>query len=139
LDVWEDEPKIDLTILEKALLATPHIAGHSLQSKYRATAMIYLAAIQQGILTEKAIEPISVPHKAVSVANAKDWRDVVLAMFDPRVVTKAMKEELMKDNASFDVIRKTFGNRFEFGFIDLMDVNLSEADSDLLSKLKGVN
>ncbi|WP_295940713.1 4-phosphoerythronate dehydrogenase [uncultured Alistipes sp.] len=39
LDVWEHEPRIDRRLLERALLATPHIAGYSEQGKANATAM----------------------------------------------------------------------------------------------------
>lgn len=39
LDVWEHEPRIDPALLERAALATPHIAGYSLQGKANATAM----------------------------------------------------------------------------------------------------
>lgn len=39
LDVWEHEPEIDRTLLEHALLATPHIAGYSAQGKANATAL----------------------------------------------------------------------------------------------------
>lgn len=38
-DVWENEPNIDLDVLSKATLATPHIAGYSKQGKANATAM----------------------------------------------------------------------------------------------------
>ena len=39
IDVWEHEPDIDRRLLEKAVIATPHIAGYSLQGKANATAM----------------------------------------------------------------------------------------------------
>ncbi len=39
LDVWEHEPDLDRTLLDRALLATPHIAGYSLQGKANATAL----------------------------------------------------------------------------------------------------
>lgn len=38
LDVWEHEPHLDHTLLDRALLATPHIAGYSEQGKANATA-----------------------------------------------------------------------------------------------------
>ncbi len=38
LDVWENEPDINLQLLEKALVATPHIAGYSLDGKANGTA-----------------------------------------------------------------------------------------------------
>ncbi len=37
LDVWENEPNLDLELLERAELATSHIAGYSLQGKANAT------------------------------------------------------------------------------------------------------
>ena len=40
LDCWEGEPRVNLSLLEKAFVATPHIAGYSIQGKQRGTAMI---------------------------------------------------------------------------------------------------
>lgn len=45
LDVWEHEPAIDRTLLDRALIATPHIAGYSEQGKANATAMSVLSLI----------------------------------------------------------------------------------------------
>ena len=39
LDVWEHEPHLDPQLLDRALLATPHVAGYSEQGKATATAM----------------------------------------------------------------------------------------------------
>jgi erythronate-4-phosphate dehydrogenase len=39
LDVWEQEPEIDLALLELVTLATPHIAGYSADGKANGTAM----------------------------------------------------------------------------------------------------
>ena len=41
LDVWEDEPNIDLALLDLAELGTPHIAGYSIDGKIRATEMMF--------------------------------------------------------------------------------------------------
>ncbi|WP_104202458.1 4-phosphoerythronate dehydrogenase PdxB [Billgrantia saliphila] len=43
LDVWENEPDIDPTLRGLAELATPHIAGHSLDGKLRGTHQVYTA------------------------------------------------------------------------------------------------
>jgi hypothetical protein len=43
LDVWESEPDIDLELLHHVAIATPHIAGYSLDAKIRGTDMIYQA------------------------------------------------------------------------------------------------
>ena len=39
LDVWEHEPRLDPQLLDRTLLATPHVAGYSEQGKATATAM----------------------------------------------------------------------------------------------------
>ena len=40
IDCWEHEPEINLSLLEKAFVATPHIAGYSADGKRRGTAMV---------------------------------------------------------------------------------------------------
>jgi len=40
LDVWEKEPTIDLALLERVDLATPHIAGYSYDGKVNGTRMV---------------------------------------------------------------------------------------------------
>ena len=44
LDVWEGEPEISLSLMERVAIATPHIAGYSYDGKVRGTRMIYEAA-----------------------------------------------------------------------------------------------
>ena len=46
LDVFEHEPEISSELLELLALATPHIAGYSLEGKARGTQMIYEAFCQ---------------------------------------------------------------------------------------------
>ena len=46
LDVWENEPEIDIHLLEHVDLGTPHIAGYSLDGKANGTAMIYKAVCE---------------------------------------------------------------------------------------------
>ncbi len=40
IDCWENEPNINPVLLDRAYIATPHIAGYSRQGKQRATRMI---------------------------------------------------------------------------------------------------
>jgi erythronate-4-phosphate dehydrogenase len=40
IDVWENEPVIDLDLMAKAFIATPHIAGYSTDGKANGTAMV---------------------------------------------------------------------------------------------------
>lgn len=43
LDVWPGEPEIDANMLVSSVVATPHVAGYSIDGKNRASAMIYRA------------------------------------------------------------------------------------------------
>jgi len=46
LDVFEGEPSLDYELIKHCLLATPHIAGYSLEGKSRGTEMLYQAWCQ---------------------------------------------------------------------------------------------
>lgn len=43
LDVWEDEPQIMAELIPLVDIATPHIAGHSIEGKEKGTVMVYEA------------------------------------------------------------------------------------------------
>lgn len=135
LDVWEGEPDINIEILTDAMIATPHIAGYSLQSKYRGIEMIYKAALAHGILGNHSVEKVLFPTKKIDVNFAENWRDVVLAILNPLEITFHMKGELTTKKESFDVIRKSYMNRFEFAFIELEKLNLPEQDRSILKSL----
>lgn len=47
IDCWEGEPYIPMRLLDKAVIATPHIAGYSLQGKQRASYMAAAAVAEK--------------------------------------------------------------------------------------------
>ena len=53
IDTWEGEPKLNLQLLEKAVIATPHIAGYSADGKANATRMSLQAIAQFLMKNEK--------------------------------------------------------------------------------------
>ena len=59
LDVWEGEPAINTTLMQQIHLATPHIAGHSIEGKLMATAMLYQAYCRAFDLTITRFAPSS--------------------------------------------------------------------------------
>lgn len=124
LDVWENEPTIDQDVLDKALIATPHIAGYSVQSKYRGIEMLYHAAIQQGVIPALDLPAIDYPHVDLPIVKEpSDWRDVALAIYNPLLTTKLMKETLNQNEDKFDWLRKHFQERHEFDFVKLNNIN----------------
>ncbi|MCM1376857.1 MAG: 4-phosphoerythronate dehydrogenase [Clostridium sp.] len=68
VDTWKGEPRIDKDLLELAFIATPHIAGYSLQGKERATRMV-LEALKRKFdvnVVTTGLEPQYEPLKEVT-------------------------------------------------------------------------
>lgn len=135
LDVWENEPKIDVEVLDGAMIATPHIAGYSLQSKYRGIEMVYAAAVQQEVVQENSGKNFLFPRKKISIEHANTWQDVVLCVFNPVTVTREMRQMLAYDPTGFDSLRKKFADRYEFAFVEWESVSLSALDKLFLKSL----
>ncbi len=79
LDVWENEPNINIDLLDKVLLGTPHIAGYSLDGKLNALKQVYDAATQYfGLPAHWQSEFTSIPSDSAQIkiprglSNAED-------------------------------------------------------------------
>jgi len=119
-DVWENEPHIDLEVVKEALIATQHIAGHSIQGKYRGIEMIYQKACDMGVIASRHVQSIDYPRKKIILeGRTLSWRDIALEIFDPLAYTTYVKSELLNATKTFDQLRKEFVKRYEFGFVDL--------------------
>jgi erythronate-4-phosphate dehydrogenase len=137
LDVFENEPVIDREVYQPAVIATPHIAGYSVQSKFRGIEMIYQAACQHKIIHPKSMKEIKYPTQELSLNNTDmDWRDVILKIYDPSSTTQEMKQALMENENVFDELRKKFQKRNEFAYIKIIDENLNERDKLILKCLE---
>lgn len=136
LDVWEHEPHIDLAIVEKTLIATPHIAGYSVQSKYRSMEMLYQAALAAEIIKAEKINPLPYPHKKISLENSIiPWQEVLLKIFDPVSTSQNMKKVLSLQLDTFDNLRKNFQDRYEWDYVECKQLQLTSEDRVLLEKL----
>jgi phosphoglycerate dehydrogenase-like enzyme len=141
LDVWEDEPRIDKQILEQACIATPHIAGYSVQSKIRGIEMIYRIACDKNIIEPKPISPIVMPKQRLNfVGREHHWQEIVLGVFNPMVITDMMRTLLLpSDNEElghvFDEMRNQFNYRYEFGYTNIANAEISASDGAVLAGL----
>lgn len=89
IDVWENEPDINLTLLNKVFLGTPHIAGYSADGKANATRMSLDSLCRFfHIRAEYHIEP---PHPEQPVLTATSLAEAYLQMYDPRRDSEALK------------------------------------------------
>lgn len=96
IDCWEGEPNINLELLARAAIATPHIAGYSSEGKHRATAMA-LAAIEPSI--SGPLDPIASSPSLAEIA----------ASYNPLIDTAALKAQ----PAAFEALRNHYTYRPE--------------------------
>jgi erythronate-4-phosphate dehydrogenase len=118
LDVWEDEPRPRPESLEAADLATPHIAGYSLQAKFEASriACSHLGeALGFEINTGKPVWGISAYINA-----AKGVYSALRAYHPAFQLDPLLRQDPTSD--SFARLRNTFPLRMEFQDLELQQL-----------------
>ncbi|MBC8592588.1 4-phosphoerythronate dehydrogenase PdxB [Oscillospiraceae bacterium N12] len=89
IDVWENEPKINLELLNKVLLGTPHIAGYSADGKANATRMSLDALCRFfNTPTDYKITP---PEPQNKIVKASTLDEALLSIYDPRRDSEVLK------------------------------------------------
>ena len=142
LDVWEGEPQADVELAALCQLATPHIAGYSLDGKLRGTAQIYQACCQALGVAEQVSLTDLLPApwlSELSIDGSADpaWAlaSICRAVYDPRRDDADFRRSLVGDadtrRAGFDRLRKHYPMRRE---IDGLRVRI-QGDSAPLAAL----
>ena len=103
IDCWEKEPMIDTRLLELADVATPHIAGYSLQGKLRGSLMIYKALADHFGIDSALPEEMPPIARNITQRIAADSYDI---MAD----THALRQSGGKN---FEMLRNTYNFRNE--------------------------
>lgn len=128
LDVWEDEPGIDAGLRDLVALATPHIAGHSLDGKLRGSWMIQQALAEQ--LGQSSAVPFSelCPSPALSTLTLQRALPVeealrlcVRAVYDVRRDHDALQRQVLHEGLAkgFDRCRVHYPLRREFATLSV--------------------
>lgn len=137
-DVWEHEPHLDLDLLQRAAIATPHIAGYTVEAKLRGTLMLYEVAQKVFNLPKHQSSIALFPHLNLET-KAKSWQDAVLQCYDPWQDTQATQQALLNTENyahEFDNLRKHYKKRYEFASIHLkLPDGVVLKEKDLLRKL----
>lgn len=107
VDCWENEPDINPELLSLASVATPHIAGYSIEGKQRASQMAMDALCRH----------FGLPHLSVSGSQPKPVADAItvrtaLEGYDPFVDTEALRTAPNTARA-FETLRNTYNLRPE--------------------------
>ncbi|MFC5696339.1 4-phosphoerythronate dehydrogenase PdxB [Pseudomonas sp. GCM10022186] len=124
LDVWEGEPRVDVELARLCRIATPHIAGYSLDGKLRGTAQVYQAWCRASGQVERVQldELLPAPwldELTLDAACEPDWALATLcrAVYDPRRDDADFRRSLVGDEArrraAFDDLRKHYPVRRE--------------------------
>ena len=124
LDVWEGEPQVDVELADLCVLATPHIAGYSLDGKQRGTAQIYQALCDYLGQTPQVqlADLLPAPWLAKVELSANSDPAWALAMlcrgvYDPRRDDANFRRSLIgsveEQKLAFDALRKHYPERRE--------------------------
>ena len=89
IDVWENEPNINLSLLYKVFIGTPHIAGYSADGKANATRMSLDSLCRYfNIQADYHIDPPK-PENPIIIASTPT--EDYLKMYDPRQDCEALR------------------------------------------------
>jgi len=145
LDVWENEPTPDSELMRHCLIATPHIAGYSLDGKLNGTSMVYQKACDYfGLPKRRKLAQLTpqAPLRKISFSVEADAQFAVAktirSMYDVRddhfrMMGLASMAEGEKAK-SFDALRKDYPLRR-----DLNCLNVSLPNSALEQDLEPLN
>jgi len=126
LDVWEDEPNIDVELLEMVDIGTPHIAGYSFDGKVTGMIMIYKAAcehfgidVQYGIedfLPAAAVPKLEVDSKLVDIEDVlcRTVKRIYDIKKDDSNLRWILEQPVGKKGKYFSGLRKEYPVRREF-------------------------
>ena len=117
LDVFEHEPQISESLLSKLAIATPHIAGYTLEGKLRGTQIIYDA------LCEKlAVLPVLSMHQLLPLNTylwfeLKEHPDRLQKFYDIKKDDSALRNKVTNGKvkgSDFDQLRRDYHLRREW-------------------------
>ncbi|MBQ7856962.1 MAG: 4-phosphoerythronate dehydrogenase [Alistipes sp.] len=110
VDVWENEPNIDARLLDKAFVATPHVAGYSLQGKANASAMSVRAVASFLGMPLMNWYPEGVEHSSPKEISWEQMCGLIGEFCD----LKKESEPLKCGTADFESLRNRYAYRREF-------------------------
>jgi len=118
IDCWENEPQINLELLEKCFLATPHIAGYSQDGKANGTQQIIMALSRHFNLSIRDWEPENIPNpdNPEIIINSKNKSDQAI-LTEAVLHTYPIWEDdkRLRDNPSiFEKLRGDYPIRREY-------------------------
>ncbi|WP_318454063.1 4-phosphoerythronate dehydrogenase [Photobacterium leiognathi] len=130
LDVFEQEPLVDLELLPYLAFATPHVAGYGLEGKARGTTMVFnrfceFLGLNKQVEASELLPVAPVPQVQLS----RQWDEATLfsltqLVYDVRKDDGIFRRQMQQagdDNSkmatAFDLMRKNYWDRREYSAI----------------------
>ncbi|MCK5225827.1 MAG: 4-phosphoerythronate dehydrogenase [Planctomycetes bacterium] len=147
LDVWENEPNIDSELCKLVDIATPHIAGYSLDGRATGTGIVYRAVCKHFGLDYNLDLQSFLPKPAVSQLKINpqpgDEQDIIIKAVeqvyrikeDDSQLRKILTLPAIERNAFFGQLRKNYPVRREFNSLEII---LESNCKSLADKLAGL-
>ncbi len=139
MDVWEGEPNIEQKLVPYVDIATPHIAGYSLDGKARGTEMLYEALCLSLSLMAKHKVVLFLPTPIIDYIKLKSdlgqglIKSLVHLVYDVRRDDQAFRAKIGQPG-SFDQIRKNYRERRE---LSTLNVSLTPGNEQSLLQSLG--
>lgn len=122
LDVWEDEPRVLPALLARVRFGTPHVAGYSVEGKWRGTAMVHAAFCRHFGLPTGPLPVPDWPAPALQLpASPVSARSLLAALF-AQLCPLARDDAALRASLAapdparaFDILRRDYPPRYECG------------------------
>jgi len=145
LDVWENEPDVNIELLKKVLIGTPHIAGYSYEGKINGTKIIYNSLCEfLGVEKNFSFDLSSPLNSKLRLINSDKienaMENLVSNIYSIKNDDIKMREMIMMDIDKrikhFDLQRKKYPKRREFNNYTIETTRLSKSIKETLKKLR---
>lgn len=138
LDVWENEPNIDLSLMNMCSIATPHIAGYSVEGKANGTAVCVNAIndfFKLGLV--KNWYPTNLPLLDINeifIDNSNKSEQKILSSIFLKAYNIIEDDKRLRISPSkFEEHRANYPVRREYGYFNLI---LKNSNFNIINKMK---
>lgn len=140
LDTWPEEPVVRGALLENVLLASPHIAGYSEQTRDRGPGLLlrpFCHFFDLPVPESTRWQGDSSAGKGMTDLSVTSLTGALLDAFDPRLVDAQLRAQACPDvvASDFDQLRRSFGPRYELAATLSDDTSTGHSIDEVLARL----
>lgn len=117
IDCWENEPQIDTELLDKAMIATPHIAGYSADGKAKATEMSVHAMSRFFHFGLDNFSVVQLKPRLKQVVKRAEWTELMMKNY--AIITD--DKSLRSNPKAFEQLRSSYPIRREVEWLVVED------------------